>query len=141
MVRDLGSKNGILVNGVRVTEQRLADGDLILMGPLKLRLTDPEDRYLRDLEANQEPPAGRRAPIGPDPTVTGASTRTVPAAAPTPAVAAPRPATVSRLAASRPPAGAAPTPEQRHAIDEMHPAIAMRRSVLVEPQASRRRRH
>ena len=58
----------------------------------------------------------------------------MPAAAPTPAVAPLRPATVSRLAASRSPAGAAPTPEQRHAIDEMHPAIATRRSALVEPQ-------
>ena len=48
-VRDLGSKNGILVNGVVVTVQRLSDGDVIQMGPLKLRLMDPEDRYLREL--------------------------------------------------------------------------------------------
>ena len=130
VVRDLGSKNGILVNGLRITEQRLHDGDLILMGPLKLRLTDPEDRYLRDLEANQDrAPAAERPsgliPISP-----------APAAAPAPAVAAapPRPATVSRLAAPRPPAGAAPPTQQRHAIDEMHPAIALRRSALVEPQ-------
>lgn len=130
VVRDLGSKNGVLVNGVRITEQRLADGDLVLMGPLKLRLTDPEDRYLRDLEANQErAPAAERPsdPIPPSPAQAHAHV-------PTPAVAAPRPATVSRLAAARPPAGAAPTREQRHAIDEMHPAIAMRRSVLVEPK-------
>jgi pSer/pThr/pTyr-binding forkhead associated (FHA) protein len=130
VVRDLGSKNGILVNGLRITEQRLADGDLILMGPLKLRLTDPEERYLRDLEANQDrPPAAERPsgliPLSPAP---------APAAAPTPAIAAPRPAAVSRLAAPRSPAGARPTAEQRHAIDEMHPAIATRRSVLVEPK-------
>jgi pSer/pThr/pTyr-binding forkhead associated (FHA) protein len=134
MVRDLGSKNGVLVNGVRITEQRLADGDLILMGPLKLRLTDPQDRYLRDLEANQDraPAAERPAgliPPSPSPSASPAATP-----APTPVAAAPRPATVSRLAAARPPAGAAPPSQQRHAIDEMHPAIATRRSVLVEPK-------
>jgi len=130
VVRDLGSKNGILVNGLRATEQRLADGDLILMGPLKLRLTDPEDRYLRDLEANQDRAPATERPSGLIPL----SPAPVPAAPPPAALPAPRPATVSRLAASRPPANAAPTPEQRHAIDEMHPAIAMRRSVLIEPR-------
>jgi pSer/pThr/pTyr-binding forkhead associated (FHA) protein len=136
VVRDLGSKNGILVNGLRIKEQRLADGDLILMGPLKLRLTDPEDRYLRDLEANQDRPPAAERPSGPVPRspAPAPAPAPMPAAAPTPAVAPLRPATVSRLAASRSPAGAAPTPEQRHAIDEMHPAIATRRSALVEPQ-------
>jgi pSer/pThr/pTyr-binding forkhead associated (FHA) protein len=49
ILRDLGSKNGIHVNTIVAITQRLSDGDLIEMGPLKLRLLDPEDRYLSDL--------------------------------------------------------------------------------------------
>src|SRR5262249_57760292 len=57
ILRDLGSKNGIQVNGNRVTTQRISDGDLIEMGPLKLRMMDPEDKYLRDLDDNPDRPA------------------------------------------------------------------------------------
>jgi len=63
VLKDLGSKNGIHVNTVSAITQRLSDGDLIEMGPLKLRLMDPEDKYLRDLEDNPErlpPPGGAR---------------------------------------------------------------------------------
>src|SRR5262245_34568460 len=62
MVRDLESKNGITVNGLKAVRQRVRDGDVIEMGPLKLRLKDPEDRYLRDLEG-QEPAAAASAPV------------------------------------------------------------------------------
>jgi pSer/pThr/pTyr-binding forkhead associated (FHA) protein len=51
VVKDLGSKNGVLVNGAQVAEGRLADGDLIRIGPAVLRVSDPADRYLRDFEA------------------------------------------------------------------------------------------
>jgi pSer/pThr/pTyr-binding forkhead associated (FHA) protein len=58
-VTDMGSKNGVRVNGVRVTggkgkTQRLRDGDLVQMGPVSLRLFDPEDRYLKEIEARDE---------------------------------------------------------------------------------------
>ena len=49
-VSDLGSKNGIRVNGVLAENQRVRDGDLIQIGPASLRLFDPEDRYLREFE-------------------------------------------------------------------------------------------
>jgi len=60
-VRDLGSKNGVLCRGERlVAEQRLSDGDVLRLGQTTLRLEDPEDRYLRQMEEVEagEPGAG-----------------------------------------------------------------------------------
>jgi pSer/pThr/pTyr-binding forkhead associated (FHA) protein len=54
-VRDLGSKNGIRINGARATEHQLRDGDVVEVGPVALQLTDPADRYLRDLDAHPDP--------------------------------------------------------------------------------------
>lgn len=52
VVRDLGSKNGVLVGGVRVSGERaLADGDVVTVGPVTLSLDDPAARYLRELAA------------------------------------------------------------------------------------------
>jgi len=49
---DLGSRNGVLINGSAATgRHRLRDGDSIQLGGATFRLTDPEDRYLRRLEA------------------------------------------------------------------------------------------
>src|SRR5206468_303968 len=53
-VSDLGSKNGVRVSGVLAGMQRLRDGDLIQIGPVSLRLFDPEDRYLREFDARAE---------------------------------------------------------------------------------------
>lgn len=39
-VRDLGSRNGMLVNGVKVRERRLSEGDLVQLGHLQLRYTE-----------------------------------------------------------------------------------------------------
>lgn len=36
-VRDLGSRNGVFVNGARAAEQRLAAGDVVQIGPLRAR--------------------------------------------------------------------------------------------------------
>ena len=50
-VRDLNSKNGVSHMGERLAgEQRLADGDVLRLGQTTLRLEDPEDRYLRQME-------------------------------------------------------------------------------------------
>jgi len=52
VVRDLGSKNGVLVGGARIAgERRLADGDVVTIGPVTLTFDDPADRYLRELQA------------------------------------------------------------------------------------------
>ncbi len=51
-IRDLGSKNGVRVAGQPIAgEHRLRDGDRVEIASFELRLDDPEDRYLRELEA------------------------------------------------------------------------------------------
>ena len=65
VLRDQGSKNGIVVNGIVVTVQRLSNGDEIEMGPLKLRLMDPEDKYLRELEGPDRAERASRGETGP----------------------------------------------------------------------------
>jgi pSer/pThr/pTyr-binding forkhead associated (FHA) protein len=58
VVFDLGSSNGVLVNGHPIAgDLKLADGDRIDVGPVVLRLTDPEDRYLRRMERLASEPA------------------------------------------------------------------------------------
>jgi pSer/pThr/pTyr-binding forkhead associated (FHA) protein len=50
-VLDLGSKNGVSIAGQPIEgERRLRDGDRLELGSVELRLDDPEDRYLRQLE-------------------------------------------------------------------------------------------
>src|SRR5262249_9561221 len=61
-VTDLGSKNGVLVNGVRITgEQQLHDGDELLVGSTRLQFDDPAEAYLREIarasDTPREPPA------------------------------------------------------------------------------------
>jgi pSer/pThr/pTyr-binding forkhead associated (FHA) protein len=54
-VRDLGSRNGILVEGERAEGwRRLYDGQLVTLGASRLRLDDPEDRYLRQMQQDAE---------------------------------------------------------------------------------------
>jgi pSer/pThr/pTyr-binding forkhead associated (FHA) protein len=93
VVRDLGSKNGIMLAGARLeAAHHLRDGDVVGVGPLALRLRDPVDRYLRELE---QPPSGAPAAEAlpeaapePEPEATSAS-EPASAAAPEP----PRPPT------------------------------------------------
>jgi pSer/pThr/pTyr-binding forkhead associated (FHA) protein len=40
MVRDLGSRNGILVNGVKTPESKLRNGDVVQIGHLQVRFVD-----------------------------------------------------------------------------------------------------
>jgi pSer/pThr/pTyr-binding forkhead associated (FHA) protein len=143
IVKDLGSKNGIHVNDVTVTSQRISDGDLIDMGPLKLRLMDPEDKYLRDLDNNPDrPPPGeaRPKPAVVMPAALAVSLPPAPTAMPSPVSApppfdappphvAPRPAAakkMSRLAPRAAPATASSS-DMRAMLDEHHPALAARR--------------
>ncbi|MEA2698261.1 MAG: hypothetical protein QOI66_2532 [Myxococcales bacterium] len=51
-VRDLGSKNGVSVAERKIEgEHRLRDGDRVQMGGVVFSFEDPEDRYLRQMEA------------------------------------------------------------------------------------------
>jgi pSer/pThr/pTyr-binding forkhead associated (FHA) protein len=63
-LRDLRSKNGVMVMGERVVgERRLSDGDLVVLGQTSLRLQDPEDRYLRQMEEAEAVQAGTAAQV------------------------------------------------------------------------------
>lgn len=53
VVQDLDSKNGVAVNDQTGGELRVRDGDLVRIGPATLRLSDPADRYLREIEAQE----------------------------------------------------------------------------------------
>jgi pSer/pThr/pTyr-binding forkhead associated (FHA) protein len=60
-VRDLGSKNGVEVEGQRIVGERVVrDGEIVGMGKTRLRVVDPEDRYLRQIQEgdgrSQPPP-------------------------------------------------------------------------------------
>ena len=80
-VRDLQSKNGVEVDGQRLAgSRRLRDGDLVRIGETTLRLEDPEDRYLRqvqkdgagqksDLDDAASSPVAPSGPEGPLPSV------------------------------------------------------------------------
>ena len=43
MVRDLGSTNGVRLNGTRITEARLAEQDILTIGTLRYRVTWDEN--------------------------------------------------------------------------------------------------
>ena len=64
-LRDLESKNGIKVQGRRVDGACwLHDGDIVRLGQTSLRMMDPEDRYLRQIQAEEakaEAEANRRS--------------------------------------------------------------------------------
>ena len=88
-VRDLGSKNGIEIDGKKVKdEQRIHDGQLLTVGSVQLKVDDPEERYLAQMEQAKE--ASRKP------------TPAIPAPMSAPAAAAPE--------AARPPAPKAPDP-------------------------------
>ena len=40
VIKDLGSKNGVMVNSVRIESQRLCDGDFVDLGEMKFRFVD-----------------------------------------------------------------------------------------------------
>jgi pSer/pThr/pTyr-binding forkhead associated (FHA) protein len=62
-VADRDSKNGVRLSGQTIEkEQRVRDGDLIQIGPVSLRLFDPEDRYLRDFESRADAAAAAAPP-------------------------------------------------------------------------------
>lgn len=50
VVRDLGSRNGILVNGVKMPESKLRNGDVVQIGHLQVRYVDEVGPF-RDVPA------------------------------------------------------------------------------------------
>lgn len=67
-VQDLGSKNGVTVGGRRIASAtRVGDGDEIHFGGTKVRLDDPEDRYLRLMELPAEESSTKASTAAPAP--------------------------------------------------------------------------
>jgi pSer/pThr/pTyr-binding forkhead associated (FHA) protein len=62
LIRDLGSKNGLWVDGQPVEHARaLHDGQVVVLGNTRLQVIDPEERYLRQME---QVAAAVDAPVG-----------------------------------------------------------------------------
>jgi pSer/pThr/pTyr-binding forkhead associated (FHA) protein len=133
VVRDLGSKNGVQVNGVTVSEARLSDGAVIQMGPIKLQLADPEDRYMRDIEAQQDNRVSRAPSPAPSPVSAPAPSFTAPA--PIAAAHPHAPKTADATGGARKSRFARPsTPASAAVLDELHPAIAAALAAERVPQ-------
>jgi pSer/pThr/pTyr-binding forkhead associated (FHA) protein len=112
-VRDLGSKNGVLVAGARIQgEQDLADGAVVEVGPVTLTLDDPIDRYLRELRELERAPL----PLSAAPSDAPASDSPGPSPAPSAPGPAPRPL---------PPAGASPTRRRGAGAGRLIAAVAV----------------
>lgn len=62
LARDLGSKNGLEVNGRRVRERRLRHGDVIRVGESAIVYQDPAEQALRELEQQPDQVDTRTAP-------------------------------------------------------------------------------
>lgn len=141
-VRDLDSRNGVLVNGEKTREQVLLPGDLVQMGHLQLRYVEEQPRQADGMSSRgidprrQAPPAPPQAPpvsydidrFRPDPPV--AARPTVPVT-PQPGRWKPEPTPLpGRRTSAPPPApqrmpppqpraqGAAPVPRGKAAFDD-----------------------
>ncbi|MEO5897155.1 MAG: FHA domain-containing protein [Vicinamibacterales bacterium] len=68
-VKDLGSRNGVFVNGARAAEQQLAAGDVVQIGPLRARyVVDQSPTSISPEEMDAERTAIFRSPLIPPPT-------------------------------------------------------------------------
>jgi pSer/pThr/pTyr-binding forkhead associated (FHA) protein len=68
VVRDLGSTNGVRVNGIRVIEGKLADNDELTIGNLRFRLTREDGSVDPSVhaKARNKAPVAKKAPRSED---------------------------------------------------------------------------
>ena len=64
-LKDLGSAFGSMVNGQKVTQVRLAHGDVIVLGQRNLRVVDPERRRELVLDGSADAGSGERLDAAP----------------------------------------------------------------------------
>jgi len=131
VVRDLGSRNGIYVNGTRTAETVLQSGDTIRIGPLMMRFIEDSSPLVALPELVDDATGivfpGSRAAASPGSVVRpmpGSTPRSEPVAprpAPTPDAAAPR--SVSPPRPPAPPASRAPHAPPRPSALSMMPAL------------------
>jgi pSer/pThr/pTyr-binding forkhead associated (FHA) protein len=73
LLRDLGSRNGIVVGGRSLTEKRLKNGDEFTIGKSALRFVDPTEELLRGFESGADeaapPPPPRPSMPPPTPSI------------------------------------------------------------------------
>lgn len=70
LIRDLGSHNGLRVNGQIVEEAQLRPGDEVAIGPLIYRLVvEPEEPAPSTAKSSAKPPAKAQQPFLPLPAV------------------------------------------------------------------------
>lgn len=67
LLRDLGSRNGVVVQGRASTERRLRHGDELAFGRTVLRYVDPTEDLLRALDRGEDHRAPTPAPPEPEP--------------------------------------------------------------------------
>lgn len=79
LARDLGSKNGLEINGKRLRERRLRHGDALSMGATRMTYQDPAEEALRGLDGKRDVTITRTQPQA------GDSLEPAPPLAPTPA--------------------------------------------------------
>ncbi|MCB9707273.1 MAG: FHA domain-containing protein [Myxococcales bacterium] len=60
--KDLGSRNGMLVNGKQLNHRLLSDSDCIQIGNTAIVYVDPADAHLKALEALDDQPLAKEAP-------------------------------------------------------------------------------
>jgi pSer/pThr/pTyr-binding forkhead associated (FHA) protein len=135
-VRDLGSKNGLEIDGKKVRgEQRVHDGQLIVLGGSTLRIDDPEERYLRQMEADAREAPNKRATAPPGGLSPVAAKEAVPAAkAEPPKPAAPAPVAPAAAVGTKPaPAPEADKPKPKEASAEPPKAPAKDAGPPVKP--------
>lgn len=61
VVRDLGSRNGILVNGSKTPEARLRNGDVVQIGHMQVKFVDEVGPFI-DVPLNDSAAAAANAP-------------------------------------------------------------------------------
>lgn len=66
IVRDLGSRNGVRVNGREIDEVQLRRGDEVAIGPLLFRVEEASDAASAPRPENSPTPAGRAQPPSSD---------------------------------------------------------------------------
>lgn len=59
VIRDLGSRHGVWVNGEKITERGLQVGDEVAIGPFIFRVVDPTAPAAAPVSAAAEPTPGR----------------------------------------------------------------------------------
>jgi hypothetical protein len=140
-VNDLGSKNGVRVNGALAQgqgrDQRVRDGDLIQIGPASLRLFDPEDRYLREFEHRADAAVPGVSPTASNGPVKRSAPEHSQASGPAASASAPSGSASDRSAAARS-AGAraaSGTPASTRLHADLHPAIRAALAIEHEPSA------